>query len=551
MTRRFLFLFAIIALPMFAFGQKVEFTKPYKYTASNDDSRNSAKAKAMEEAQAALLQELGVLVEARQKMTTSVSGNNKQEDFVEELKTYTIGKVQTIVVAGTERFTDNDKGDMVYSATFKMAVDTSDLYKYLDNIVRQKEQARADSLAIIKKRMEEEAEAARRQRAQIEKVRADSIAKVEKVRDLEIAVKTAKDLFSQEEAQIRPLIIEKEKKEKELNEADEQRKNAQKAFDNVKNASDAHTEIGTDRINNEAKILQKAKDNYDKKLSEYNMTNKDLNEADKRIQAAKNNLRTAEENLAKEINTQSVSAQADSFSARQALPKTDIAFNELEARKNVDAVSRSEAYRIERQMYEKQVMDRSEANRIERQMNEKQVSNTKRGTPAPDKTKSGRCGNFVFSLRPEFVMESSVMGAGMSVELGGIGKKGFCLTSELDGGSIYGGGLNIGWCFNKDGNVKNVLGISGGYHNTLHFVDFTKDNIVEQSAIGTNTGIAGVFWKLMFGKNKNFDITNKFLVGLRKNPVDYDWGGGCFIYEEGINFTYICGIGYTLTKGKK
>ena len=83
MIKRYLLLFAVVALPAFAFGQKVEFTKPYKYTASNDDSRNSAKAKAMEEAQAALLQELGVLVEARQKVTTTASGNNKREDFVE------------------------------------------------------------------------------------------------------------------------------------------------------------------------------------------------------------------------------------------------------------------------------------------------------------------------------------------------------------------------------------------------------------------------------------------------------------------------------------
>lgn len=134
-------------LPTMAFGQNKEFTKQHKYTASNDDSKNSAKAKAMEEAQAALLQELGVLVEARQ---TSVTANSKQ-DFVEEIKSYTIGKVQTQVVPGTENFTPNEKGDMIYTATFKMVVDTVALYKYLDGIVKQKEHER-----LVKMKKEQE-----------------------------------------------------------------------------------------------------------------------------------------------------------------------------------------------------------------------------------------------------------------------------------------------------------------------------------------------------------------------------------------------------------
>jgi len=134
-------------LPITTFGQNIDFTRQHKYMASNDDSRNSAKAKAMKEAQAELLQELGVLVEARQ---TSVTANSKQ-DFVEEIKSYTIGKVQTQIVHGTEKFTENEKGGMIYSATFKMVVDTAELYRYLDGIVKQKERER---LARMKKEYE-------------------------------------------------------------------------------------------------------------------------------------------------------------------------------------------------------------------------------------------------------------------------------------------------------------------------------------------------------------------------------------------------------------
>jgi hypothetical protein len=191
--------------------------------------------------------------------------------------------------------------------------------------------------------------------------------------------------------------------------------------------------------------------------------------------------------------------------------------------------------------------------RLESQMNERQtpIVGQKNESPASAKTTSGGSGKFVFSLRPELTVGTSVMGAGISVEFGAIGKKGLYFTGELNGGSVFGGGLNIGGCFNKDGNVKNVLGFSVGYRNALHFVDLTRNNVVEQSAVGTNIGIAGAFWELMFGRNKNFNVTNKVLLGLRKNPVDYDWIGGSFIYEEGINVAYILGIGYTLTKEKK
>jgi antitoxin component YwqK of YwqJK toxin-antitoxin module len=124
---------------IWASEKKLEVIKRYTYTASRDDSYNTAQAKAIHEAQVALLQELGVLVEARQKMNTIASGANVRQDFVEELKTYTIGKVQTEIINGTVNFAPNDKGDMVYSATFSMRVDTTDLYRYLDNIVKQKE----------------------------------------------------------------------------------------------------------------------------------------------------------------------------------------------------------------------------------------------------------------------------------------------------------------------------------------------------------------------------------------------------------------------------
>lgn len=124
-------------LPTLTFGRNAVFMRPHTYTASNHDSKIDARRKATEEAQIELLQELGALVEAQQKMRTITSGNKSQQEFIEELRTYTIGRVQTSVVAGTEDWKNN-----IYSATFRMVVDTADLRRNLDNILKQREEQR-------------------------------------------------------------------------------------------------------------------------------------------------------------------------------------------------------------------------------------------------------------------------------------------------------------------------------------------------------------------------------------------------------------------------
>ena len=261
----FLYFLAFMFLPAASFGQRIEFTKPYKYTASNDDSRNSAKTKAMEEAQAALLREIGVLVEARQKMTTKSSGNNTKEDFVEELKTYTIGKVQTTVVAGTERFTDNEKGDMVYSATFSMVVDTADLYKYLDNIVKQKEQER---LADIQKQQKIE-----RLRKEIEELK----------KQVEVAKGKENDVFG-------TLLTA----QKRLAELKIQKDDAEQSYKNTINTPNATTPAGIAKTKNAADYLMQTTNQYNAQEVEYKKLEKAMQTAQGDVSKAQDNLYNAQ-----------------------------------------------------------------------------------------------------------------------------------------------------------------------------------------------------------------------------------------------------------------
>jgi hypothetical protein len=167
-------------------------------------------------------------------------------------------------------------------------------------------------------------------------------------------------------------------------------------------------------------------------------------------------------------------------------------------------------------------------------------------------TKKENGAKFVFSFRPEFVSETSVMGAGASIELGGITENSVYFTGEFSGGRNYVGiGFNIGGCLNKDGAIKNVFGISAGLHGMAHIIDFTKNGEILTSQVGSNISVAGGFYKIMFGKKKNFDVTNKLLFGFRRNPVSYKHSIGYVTYEDGLNMTYILSIGYTLTKSKR
>ncbi|MCL1947808.1 MAG: hypothetical protein FWF51_11780 [Chitinivibrionia bacterium] len=266
-----LYLFIVCLSPITSYGQKVEFVKEYKYTASNDDSRNSAKAKAMEEAQSALLQELGVLVETRQKMTTTSSGVGVEQDFVEELKTYNMGKVKTTVVKGTENFAPNSNGDMVWSGTFNMVVDTADLYKHLDNILKQNEEERLNES---------------QKKKNLEKLK-------EEIEELKELVETAKEKENE-------VFVSLITAEKALLELKEQKDIAQRQYDETLEAPNANTPEGAENTENAMNFLTEITDNYNAHEAEYRNIENSIPTARDEVNAAQNNLYEAELLLAKE-----------------------------------------------------------------------------------------------------------------------------------------------------------------------------------------------------------------------------------------------------------
>jgi hypothetical protein len=156
---------------------------------------------------------------------------------------------------------------------------------------------------------------------------------------------------------------------------------------------------------------------------------------------------------------------------------------------------------------------------------------------------------FLLSVRPELVMGTAVANVGLNVEIGAILENGLFLSGDFGGGAIYfGGGFNIGYCINQDGNAKNVIGATLGARFALKPVEFMIHPPISTTEFGINTSLGGIFHKLMIGGQNNLDITNRLMFGHRSNPVIFRVNNNQFFYEDGVNITWSLGIGYTLTR---
>ncbi|MCL2844093.1 MAG: hypothetical protein FWE23_01370 [Chitinivibrionia bacterium] len=173
-------------------------------------------------------------------------------------------------------------------------------------------------------------------------------------------------------------------------------------------------------------------------------------------------------------------------------------------------------------------------------------------TPSANNRDTGdRNNTFVLSVRPELVMGTAVANIGLNVEIGTILENGLYISGDLSGGAIYFGGMaNLGYCINQNDKVKNVLGASAGFRNSIKPVDFEVDPFFTASANGINTSFGGIFHKLMIGGQSNLDITNRLMFGHRSNPVIFRVNDNQIFYEDGVNITWSLGIGYTLTRRK-
>jgi hypothetical protein len=203
-----------------------------------------------------LLQEVGVLVERRRIKNVNIN-------YQEEVNIYTLGKVSTKIVPGTAKW-----DGYVYSAKFSMEVDIAALNAHLDNIVRQKEEA---------------------ERLKLENER--------KISDLELAVEIAKRSLKSEQDYEKPLRNERDRKFHELQEAQRDKDNAQESFNRARNASNAHTDIGRQAINNTGFVLQSAERKHNIASAEFNTADHNWNQANLKVKEAEDRVCSAQKKL--------------------------------------------------------------------------------------------------------------------------------------------------------------------------------------------------------------------------------------------------------------
>jgi hypothetical protein len=159
---------------------------------------------------------------------------------------------------------------------------------------------------------------------------------------------------------------------------------------------------------------------------------------------------------------------------------------------------------------------------------------------------------YVLSVRPEMVRSVSSDVGGVA-GLGILSGRGFYLGAEFRGGQAYlGGDLNIGYMFNKDRLIRNILGISGGWQNKK-----SQEKVLDRGVIITeyernNYAFGGVFWKFLVGRRINLDITNKLLFGYRTTGIYTESLTSLYDIEEirRFNMTYSLGIGVSLIRSR-
>jgi len=123
--------------------------KEYQYNVSDDDSKNSARKKALTQVKILILEEIGVFVESYLELSTVVENDNYREYFKEEIKNLTAGIVKTKII--DERFdgktyyvkasvlVDPDSVSEGISEILKIKANKSEITK-LNKLLKSKEQ---------------------------------------------------------------------------------------------------------------------------------------------------------------------------------------------------------------------------------------------------------------------------------------------------------------------------------------------------------------------------------------------------------------------------
>lgn len=215
-------LVALLALsaaePAFA-GNKKTFVREYTYAASDDDSKNSSRRKALEQLRVELLREIGVYIESYLEIAT-VAGETEREFVREEIRTTTAGITETKLV--DERWDGRE-----YSVKAEVAIDTRDVIRKINKSLEN----RASSKEL------------KRMRKLLEQSNAESQARTVEVLELRELLTDRNQQIGEQERRLADLDAQFRKAEQELSAVTARRRVVKTRLDAIRSQMDHLAEV--------------------------------------------------------------------------------------------------------------------------------------------------------------------------------------------------------------------------------------------------------------------------------------------------------------------
>ena len=533
--RRVVLLCWLMFLPMLAFGEsRMEtFVREITYRASDDDSRNSARTKAEAQLRQALLREIGSFVETNYRAVTTIDNFNLKLNYEEAVTITTRGNVQMRIV--DERW-DGREYWMRAEMTVDVGAINARLRRQQEEIETEERNRRAAAAETERIRQAEIAAAdrARRQREQA-------------IANLQMQIDAAQRQVSSLEAREADTRARRDASRAEFGRARDELAAADKEY------KDALAFSSSNPTNQAARrTVGIASENLDAAKTKHNALESQAKIAHDLWVVAESDLRKERAHL-ESLRTQLRQVDSGEISAAAVLDGTAAiavaAQNQTPANQPAQTpapTTRSRANDAFANIDEMMGVSPRQRPASSAQTAQPPKAEVKKETKEP----SGR--QFVFSVRPSVHLGNRAGAVGGDLEFGSIIKNGIYWSITAGGGVFYYGvGANFGYCFNRNGLVKNVLGITAGYWETMVLYVDEWNNRLDNDLRDVDMGFGGVFWKMMIGRTGNFDITNRLLFGVGERRY-YDDNYGYFLNEEiyGMSMIYSVGIGYTLTRSK-
>jgi len=206
-------------------AQERIFIREYTYNASESDSKNSSRQKAIEQVKILLLEEIGIYVESWVQLET-VEKNKRIEDFFkEEVKTITAGITETEII---EEKWDGYK----YYVKAQITIDTNDVIRKINQAI----EARINSKEIERLRellTVSESEVAENQ---------------EEIANLTISLNEQQKQIRRKEQELSILKTQLEEAKRELRKIEVEKKNVKSEIDRIRMVIESKTKLAIENV---------------------------------------------------------------------------------------------------------------------------------------------------------------------------------------------------------------------------------------------------------------------------------------------------------------